>query len=163
MIVNMQPNEFITVYTCLCNLARLRILALLLDGPLCVCHIQSILGLPQPKVSRQLNLMKKYGILTSEREYNWSIYRISSEPSAVLLNSLKCLQDARNEMPVFRRDHAKRREVIDQLLKSKDCCPAAVVRPNASRNLKPGAPIPIDPISAPSGRKRVIKNQIQTC
>ena len=147
----MRPDEFVRVYTCLCDLVRLRILGLLLDGPLCVCHIQSILGLPQPKVSRHLNLMKKHGLLTSEREYNWSIYRISSNPSAPLLGSLKCLQDARHEMPVFRRDQARRRKIMDELLKSKGCCPAALALPSASSSSKPARMAPpnrISPVSA---------------
>ena len=124
-----QPN-LVQVYKCLCDLTRLRILALLLEGPLCVCHIQSILGEPQPKVSRQVNLMKKHGMLESEREFNWSIYRISSSPSPVLASNLSCLQDLRNEIPVFRSDLERRSKIIRELCKTEDCCPSAVVSAN---------------------------------
>ena len=159
----MRPDEFIRVYTCLCDLVRLRILGLLLDGPLCVCHIQSILGVPQPKVSRHLNLMKKHGLLVSEREYNWSIYRISSNPSSPLLGSLKCLQDARNEMPVFRRDQARRRKIMDELLKSKGCCPAGLGLPNSCSGSKTGSLTPPDAISTVSAKKPVTHNPIHAC
>lgn len=159
----MQPNEMIRIYTCLCNLVRLRILGLLLDGPLCVCHLQQILGVPQPKVSRQLNLMKKHGLVTSEREFNWSIYRISSRQSPVLGSALKCLQDARNEMPVFRRDKARRQRVIDQLVKTKSCCPAAVMLPQDSKGLIPGIAAPTGTEPTPSAEKQKTKNPTKTC
>jgi ArsR family transcriptional regulator len=157
----MQPDEMIRIYTCLCNLVRLRILGLLLDGPLCVCHLQQILGVPQPKVSRQLNLMRKHGLVTSEREFNWSTCRISHKQSPVLSSALKCLQDARNEMPVFRRDKAKRQRVIDQLVKTKSCCPAAVVLPQDSKGLTPGVPAPTG--SNSSAEEKKTKNPTKTC
>ena len=121
-------NEYIKIYKCLCDLTRLRILGLLLDGPLCVCHIQGVLKVPQPKVSRQLNLMKKSGLLESTRENNWSIYRIASQPTPILVSNLKCLQDARSEMPVFRQDKENRKKVIERLLKSGKCLPKVIGR-----------------------------------
>ncbi len=159
----MEPNELIRIYTCLCDLVRLRILGLLLDGPLCVCHIQIILGVPQPKVSRQLNLMKKRGLLTSEREFNWSIYRISSKQSPALRSALKCLQDARNEMPAFRRDMEKRQKVINQLVKTKSCCPASITLPRNSKSLKPGMLLPNEPLPKRSAGKPTTKNPTKTC
>jgi ArsR family transcriptional regulator len=130
--MNIRMNEYVRVYKCLCDLTRLRILGLLLDGPLCVCHIHGILKLPQPKVSQQLKLMKKSGLLESTRENNWSIYRIASQPTQVLVSNLKCLQDARGELSVFRQDRENRQKVIERLLKSGKCLPKVVGRLDAT-------------------------------
>lgn len=126
--LNIRANEFVRVYKCLCDLTRLRILSLLLDGPLCVCHIQSILRAPEPKVSRQLNVMKRSGLLESSRENNWSIYRISSSRGSVLVSNLKCLQDARHEHAIFRQDLERRRRVIARLRGTERCLPSAVAK-----------------------------------
>ena len=57
---------------------RLRILALLLEQEeLCVCHIVSVLKLPQSTVSRQLSLLKNAGWLKDRRAGLWSHYSIN--------------------------------------------------------------------------------------
>ena len=44
------------IYKCIADPQRLRILNLLEAGPLCVCHMQEILEVPQVKMSKQLLL-----------------------------------------------------------------------------------------------------------
>lgn len=57
---------------------RLRILALLLEREeLCVCHIVSVLKLPQSTVSRQLSLLKNAGWLKDRRVGLWGYYSIN--------------------------------------------------------------------------------------
>ncbi len=57
--------------------SRLRILALLLDGELCVCEIESALGMTQSNASRHLTALKKCGILESRKDAQWAYYSIS--------------------------------------------------------------------------------------
>lgn len=110
--------EYIGVFKCLCEKIRLRILNILIDGPLCVCHIQAILEEPQPKVSRQLNYLKAHGCVVSERHFNWTIYRIPETPHPVLSQNLACLQDIRLEDSQFRADLEKRSTVIESIIAS---------------------------------------------
>lgn len=110
----------ISVYRCLCDKTRLRILNLLLEGPLCVCHLAVVLELTQPKVSRHLRALKESGAVETERCYNWTICRISTQPNRVLEVNLQCLQDLRGEDPDFREDLERRRVTIDQITDS-DC------------------------------------------
>jgi ArsR family transcriptional regulator len=93
-------------------MTRLRILNLLIDGPLCVCHIYEVLEEPQPKISKQLQMMKEAGILESERCYNWSIYRLIDKQVPVLTENLKCLQDLRTTEEQFRLDLLRREKAI---------------------------------------------------
>src|SRR5271167_1814541 len=85
--------KLVQIYQCLCDETRLRILNLLGDGELCVCHIQSVLGEPQVKVSKHLAYMRKRGLVAARREANWMIYGLAVHPSAALSANLACLQD----------------------------------------------------------------------
>jgi ArsR family transcriptional regulator len=56
---------------------RLRIVALLSHGELCVCHVEEALDLPQATASRQLSILKTAGIVEARREGTWMHYRLS--------------------------------------------------------------------------------------
>jgi ArsR family transcriptional regulator, arsenate/arsenite/antimonite-responsive transcriptional repressor len=58
---------------------RLRIVALLAHGDLCVCHVQEALGLTQPNASRQLSILRNAGIVESRREGTWTYCRLAPQ------------------------------------------------------------------------------------
>ena len=99
--------ELIRIYECLCDRTRLRILHLLMQTPLCVCHFQDILGEPQVKISKHLAYLRERGMVVSKRDANWMIYSLPSRPSAELTANLQCLQDCVQTDPVFKRDRKK--------------------------------------------------------
>jgi len=119
--------DVIAVYKCFCDPTRLRILNLLSEGPLCVCHLQEILGEPQVKMSKHLGYMKRHGLLEATRKSNWTIYAIPARPHRILEDNLKCLQDCRRELPVFREDLQRRRALLRRLRNGAEECPAIVV------------------------------------
>ena len=84
--------ELIKIYECLCDTTRLRLLNVLAQGPLCVCHFQAILREPQVKISKHLAYLKARGLVQHEREGNWMIYRLPAKPSRELRTNLACLQ-----------------------------------------------------------------------
>lgn len=96
--------DLIQIYECLCDLTRLRILHLLTQTPLCVCHFQEILDEPQVKISKHLAYLRERGLVVAEREQNWMIYSLPTKRSAELKANLKCLQDCVQSDPVFKRD-----------------------------------------------------------
>jgi ArsR family transcriptional regulator len=100
--------ELVRIYECLCDRTRLRILNLLLRGPLCVCHFQDVLGEPQVKISKHLNYLRRRGLATARREGNWMIYALPEKAPRELRANLACLQDCAGEQPVFKRDLARR-------------------------------------------------------
>lgn len=97
----------VSVYKCLCDETRLRILNLLLAGPLCVCHVQEALQLPQSKISKQLSYMKRNGLLQSRRFNNWTIYEIPEERNRLLDENLRCLQDLVFDESQFKEDRGR--------------------------------------------------------
>jgi len=58
---------------------RLRLLAVLSHGELCVCHLQELLSLSQPNVSRHLRILRLAGIVSDRRSGRWVHYRLSRE------------------------------------------------------------------------------------
>lgn len=108
----------VTVYRCLCDQTRLRILNLLLEGPLCVCHLATVLDLTQPKVSRHLKALKEAEAIETERCYNWTICRLPAKLSQLLEVNLQCLQDLRGEDRVFLEDLVRRKETIEAITAS---------------------------------------------
>jgi len=99
--------ELLRIYECLCDSTRLRILHLLTQGPLCVCHFQEVLGEPQVKISKHLAYLRTRGLVVAEREGNWMVYRLPAKPSRELATNLACLQDCAKENAVFQRDVAR--------------------------------------------------------
>ena len=57
--------------------ARLRLLAILRTGPLCVCQMTVVLKLAASTVSEHLSELRKAGLLTERKEGRWVEYRLS--------------------------------------------------------------------------------------
>jgi ArsR family transcriptional regulator len=102
--VNIQAVKLLRIYECLCDQTRLRLINLLQQGPLCVCHLQSVLGESQVKVSKHLRYLKTHGLVESRKEGYWRIYQLPARPGPALAANLRCLQDCVGEDPIFRRD-----------------------------------------------------------
>ncbi len=59
---------------------RLRILALLGAGELCVCDLMAVLELPQSTVSRHLAYLRNAGLVEGRRQDAWVYYRLLAPP-----------------------------------------------------------------------------------
>ena len=60
---------------------RLRIMALLSKGELCVCDLMEILALPQSTVSRHLATLRHAQLVEDRRQGVWMFYRLAeSDP-----------------------------------------------------------------------------------
>lgn len=103
--------ELIEIYECLCDVTRLRLLNVLAQGPVCVCHFQEVLREPQVKISKHLAYLRARGLVESERRGNWMIYELPAKPSRELRANLACLQDCARENPVFQRDLARLKKI----------------------------------------------------
>lgn len=114
--------SLIQIYQCLCDPTRLRILQLLTEGELCVCHFQRILGEPQVKVSKHLAYLRARGMVEARKEANWMIYSLPAKRSKELSANLACLQDCAREDDVFRRDREKRKRLAHCIAASPACC-----------------------------------------
>jgi ArsR family transcriptional regulator len=103
--------DLIAIYKCLCDETRLRLVHLLTQGPLCVCHLQSILDAPQVAISKHLAYLRERGLVEAQRHEQWMIYRLPDKPAPELERQLRCLQDCVQTHSVFREDLRKLKKI----------------------------------------------------
>jgi ArsR family transcriptional regulator len=107
--------DLISIYQCLCDRTRLRILNLLCKGPLCVCHFQELLKEPQVKISKHLKYLRTHGMVEAKRDGYWMIYSLPAKPARGLKANLACLQDCVREDPTFRLDLQKLEKIRSRI------------------------------------------------
>jgi DNA-binding transcriptional ArsR family regulator len=59
---------------------RLRVLALLREGELCVCQVTEVLGIPMSTASEHLTELRKAGLLGERKEGRWVYYGLAPRP-----------------------------------------------------------------------------------
>ena len=107
------PMEAGIIYKCIADPQHLRILNLLSTGPLCVCHLQDLLKESQIRISKQLNFLKRYGLLKAACDGNWRIDSLARPDEGLLranldyLNRVEC-----NECAQLRKDRVVRTKLI---------------------------------------------------
>jgi len=93
---------------------RLRILALLTSGELCVCDLMAALELPQSTVSRHLATLRNAGLVDDRRQGVWMYYRLAQPGKATLGQLLPLLQAQLVELPAAQQDLASLKSYLDQ-------------------------------------------------
>jgi ArsR family transcriptional regulator len=93
-----------TIFRALSDRTRLRILNLLQGGELCVCHIVTVLNVPQPTASRHLAYLRKTGLVVARKEGLWSYYRLAPASSKSHAMLLECLSQCFQEEGIFAKD-----------------------------------------------------------
>ncbi|HLL02086.1 MAG TPA: metalloregulator ArsR/SmtB family transcription factor [Myxococcaceae bacterium] len=83
---------------------RLRIVALLSHGELCVCHFEAALGLNQSTTSRQLSVLRAAGVVEARREGSWVYYRLAEQLDEVCKAQLKAVVGSFSKREVLRQD-----------------------------------------------------------
>ena len=102
-------------YKGLSDLLRLRILNLLFESPLCVCHLMEILDCGQVRMSKQLKYLKELGVLTSEQAAQWRIYRLTEPEHPLLTANLNCLRATHHAELGLLADLQKRTAIFQRL------------------------------------------------
>lgn len=115
------------IFKCIADRQRLRILNLLETGPLCVCHLQELLGAPQVKMSKQLSSMKQLGLIESSREGTWMIYSLVQPVEGLILSNLEYLRSAScDECEQLQSDLVNRGKLLLRITKADEDCPESV-------------------------------------
>jgi ArsR family transcriptional regulator len=98
------------VFRALGDETRLRIMALLAHGELCVCHVEQALGLTQPNASRQLGILRTAGLVDSRREGSWVYYRIAPHEHATVQRVVALLAESLGARRALRADLVRLRK-----------------------------------------------------
>lgn len=86
---------------------RLRMVALLEKGELCVCHITAALELSQPNVSQHLVVLRNARVVESERRGSWIYYRLTHERDPVRARILRAVLDGHAELAAADADRRR--------------------------------------------------------
>jgi len=120
-------DDLLNMFDILSDRTRLRILLLLRNHELCVCEIFGALNLSQPRVSRQLAVLKQSRIIKDRREGKWIYYQMNeSDENSYLLQILSKLPHWLKDDPEFVFDQEMLQKVIKKFdlptFIDKDCC-----------------------------------------
>jgi ArsR family transcriptional regulator len=105
-------GELAEVYRALADETRLRILALLRDGEVCVCHLQGSLRLPQPTISRHLAYLRKTHLVEARREGVWMHYRLAASESPVVKQVIESALHALTHAESTAKDTARLKQEL---------------------------------------------------
>jgi ArsR family transcriptional regulator, arsenate/arsenite/antimonite-responsive transcriptional repressor len=75
-VADVDIRPFSRVFRALADETRVRIVALLGQDELCVCHIEKALAIAQPTASRHLGILRAAGLVDSRRDGSWVYYRL---------------------------------------------------------------------------------------
>ncbi|MGE5561522.1 MAG: ArsR/SmtB family transcription factor [Chloroflexota bacterium] len=78
-------------YRALGQPVRLKIIAALAAGELCVCELEQMLALTQPAISQHLKVLKEAGLVAERREGQWSLQSLVPDQLCGLLADLQAL------------------------------------------------------------------------
>jgi len=70
---------FEKIFKALADRSRLKVIAALEEGELCVCQITELLDFSQPTVSRHISVLQQAGLVESEKRDRWVFYRLADE------------------------------------------------------------------------------------
>ena len=110
------------LFKALADATRLRILALLVSGEVCVCELHGALKLPQPTVSRHLAYLRRSGLVATRRDGLWVHYRLAPLDDIVLRTLTDIVTHALSHVDTIAKDG-------DRLRKATGCCVKATDAP----------------------------------
>lgn len=83
---------------------RIRMVALLAHGELCVCHLESALSLTQSNTSRHLSVLRAAGVVDARRRGGWVYYRLAPQFDELTKGQLGALVRAFSKKAGLRKD-----------------------------------------------------------
>ncbi len=110
------------VLKALADPTRLRIVGLLQNGEVCVCHIHDSLKIPQPKASRHLAYLRRAGVVDAEKRGLWVYYRLAAQASPVAQTLLDTARHCVTHLPTSTRD-------VHRLERETGCCASPSAAP----------------------------------
>ena len=112
-------SNAVTITRALGDETRWRIVRLVMDEALCVCELADILGMPQSSVSSHVQVIRKAGLLESEKCEKWTYFRIGREFLPLVRSLAKFF--AADEADYFPEDRTKAAKRLCQ--RDDSCCP----------------------------------------
>jgi DNA-binding transcriptional ArsR family regulator len=101
--------QLVRIHKALAHPVRLRILAMLRGGPLCVCQMTAVLRLAASTVSAHLSELRRADVIVERKDGKWVEYRIVDEAAGVAPAAMDWRDFEKD--PVVAHDRALLREL----------------------------------------------------
>lgn len=96
---------------------RLRIIKLLSEKELCVCQLEQIMQISQPRISQHLKILKQTGLVTERRDGQRRVCRINYDRTEALMDNFRrFLYQPLKDMDEYQEDFQRMQSLDDQ------CC-----------------------------------------
>jgi len=105
--------EIMAVTKALADETRVRLLAALQDGELCVCQLIELIGLAPSTVSKHLSILRSARLIEGRKNGRWMYYRLAGEqgtPAARM--ALAWLLEALKDSPLILEDRRRLAQVM---------------------------------------------------
>ena len=111
-------TNFVHFSRALADPTRWRIIRLVLADALCVCELADILEMPQSSVSSHVQVIRKAGLLESEKCEKWTYFRIEPQYRELIGTLEKFFE---SDDTVLKSDAA--RALARLAIRESSCCP----------------------------------------
>ena len=108
-------DELENLFKALADKTRLRILALLGNNEVCVCHLHDSLALPQPTVSRHLAYLRRAGLVDVRRDGVWMHYQVARSLDPAVQTVVNAAVDALTGVRTTAQDRKQFQRAFGQL------------------------------------------------
>jgi DNA-binding transcriptional ArsR family regulator len=109
-------NNVILIAKAFSDTNRVRALAALRGGELCVCQIIELLGLAPSTVSKHMSVLKLAGLVLSRKEERWMYYRLPADKntSIAVRGAIKWIFQSLENDDSISRDQNKLAKITKQ-------------------------------------------------
>lgn len=97
-------DELVNTARALADPTRVRVLAALRGGELCVCELSDALGVAQSTLSTHLQVIRETGLVRTRRQGRWVYYALEPRAKHWLRAVWGCFAGRLEQNPLVRRD-----------------------------------------------------------
>jgi len=113
-------NSAPTFFRALGDDTRWRIVRLVAERALCVCELADILEMPQSSVSSHVQIIRKAGLLESERCGKWTYFRIHGSHLPLLSQIIQSLPGDKHHKSDLKKAKSRLKD------RENSCCPGPI-------------------------------------
>lgn len=114
-------SKMVSILKALGEPTRLKIVKLLSVQEMCVCELEEVLGMSQPRVSQHLKVLKGAGVILERKHRQKSYYRLSPVLDKGCIEGFEDFMAAPlAKLPDF-REEAERLKTLDSNERVKEC------------------------------------------
>jgi DNA-binding transcriptional ArsR family regulator len=97
-------NTIVEISKALADPNRVRAVAMLAGGELCVCQITEVLQLATSTVSKHMSILRQAGLVEARKQSRWMYYRLPARPARPARGAIDWVKVYGRDDPVIRKD-----------------------------------------------------------